>query len=57
MLEWYEGHEAQMKKLLTENERLRGALRQFVSACDTASPVSLMTEIGMACEAAREALK
>jgi hypothetical protein len=39
-----------------ENVRLRAALTQFVAACDTAPPTSLMVEIGMACNAARAAL-
>jgi hypothetical protein len=36
--------------------RLRAALVQFVAACDTAPPTSLMIEIGMACDVARAAL-
>jgi hypothetical protein len=42
--------------LMAENARLRSALAQFVCACDTAPPTSLMIEIGMACEAARSVL-
>jgi len=44
------------KEAQDEARRLREALIQFVAACDTAPPTSLMTEIGMACEAAKAAL-
>ena len=57
---YLDNHGEAVKTILTQHEeieRLRAALRQFVAACDTAPPVSLITEIGMACEAAREALK
>jgi imidazolonepropionase-like amidohydrolase len=39
-----------------EIERLRSALVQFVAACDTAPPTSMMIEIGMACTVARRVL-
>lgn len=39
-----------------EIARLRAALVQFVAACETAPPTSLMTEIGMACKVAKTAL-
>ena len=39
-----------------ENARLRSALTQFVAACETAPPTSLMIEIGMACKVAKAAL-
>lgn len=39
-----------------ENKRLRAAIVQFVAACDTAPPISLITELGRACDAARLAL-
>jgi hypothetical protein len=42
--------------LQNENKRLRAALVQFVAACDTAPPTSLMSEIGMACAVARATL-
>lgn len=45
-----------MDKLEAENARLRSALTQFVAACDTAPPTSLIVEIGMACSVARAAL-
>jgi len=45
------------ENLRAENERLRAALRQFVACCETAPPVSLMAELGMACKAAKEALE
>jgi hypothetical protein len=45
-----------MESAADEIERLRGALTQFVAACDTAPPTSLMIEIGMACNVARAAL-
>jgi hypothetical protein len=40
----------------TRIEQLEAALRQFVAVCDTAPPTSLITEIGIACAAARAAL-
>ena len=45
-----------MESAAEEIERLRSAITQFVAACDTAPPTSLMIEIGMACKAARAAL-
>jgi hypothetical protein len=42
--------------LMAENARLRSALTQFLAACDTAIPTSLMLEIGIAAKAARAAL-
>ena len=42
--------------LRAENYRLRSALKQFVAACNTARPISLMTEIAMAHEVAVRAL-
>lgn len=42
--------------LRAENARLRAALTQFVAACETAPPTSLMLELGMACKVAKEAL-
>jgi hypothetical protein len=48
--------EGEIEALQAENARLRAALTQFVAACDTAPPVSLMTEIAMARKAAGEAL-
>ena len=44
-------------EMLDEIVRLRAALTQFVAACDTAPPTSLMVEIGMACNVARAALQ
>jgi len=44
------------KKLYSEAHDLRAALTQFVAACETAPPTSLMTEIGMACKVAKKAL-
>jgi hypothetical protein len=35
---------------------LRAVLVQFVAACDTAPPTSLMAELGIACTAAKAAL-
>ncbi len=52
--EYYHGLIAELK---SERDRLRSALTQFVAACDTAPPTSLMTEIGMACDVARAALQ
>jgi hypothetical protein len=43
-------------KLAAQVNTLRAALSQFVAVCDTAPPTSLMTEIGIACAAARSAL-
>jgi hypothetical protein len=45
-----------MDKLEADNARLRSALTQFVAACDTAPPTSLMVEIGIARNAAVAAL-
>ena len=45
-----------MEFVRRETEQLRSALTQFVAACDTAPPTSLMIEIGMACQAAKGAL-
>jgi hypothetical protein len=49
-----------MAGIVTEKDaeiaRLRAALTQFVAACETAPPTSLMIEIGMACKVARAAL-
>ena len=39
-----------------EIKRLRASLTQFVAACETAPPTSLMIEIGMACKVAKRAL-
>lgn len=44
------------RNMALEAARLRSALTQFVAACDTAPPTSLMIEIGMACDVARRAL-
>jgi hypothetical protein len=49
--------DSQIAELKAENARLRSALTQFVAACETAPPTSLMIEIGMACKAARDALQ
>jgi hypothetical protein len=46
-----------MKFVLAEVQPFRSALNQFVATCDTAMPTSLMTELGMACQVAREALQ
>jgi hypothetical protein len=43
-------------KAVNSHDALRAALAQFVAACDTASPTSMMTEIGRACAVARAAL-
>lgn len=54
----YEGcEECAVAELRAENDRLRAALLQFVAVCDTAPPTSLIIEIGMACEAAKAALR
>jgi hypothetical protein len=45
-----------MKFVMKETQVLRSALNQFVAACDTAPPTSLMLEIGMARKAAGDAL-
>jgi hypothetical protein len=45
-----------VNRLRAENANLRAALTQFVAACETAPPTSLMTEIGMACKVAKAAL-
>jgi hypothetical protein len=45
-----------MKFVMAETQTLRSALNQFVAACETAPPTSLMLEIGMACNAAKAAL-
>ena len=46
----------EIERLTAENERLRAALTQFVAACDTAPPISIMQEIAMARKVAGEAL-
>jgi hypothetical protein len=43
-------------RLRSEVNQLRAALTQFVAACDTAPPTSVMVEIGMARNAAVAAL-
>jgi hypothetical protein len=45
-----------LKFVMVETQTLRSALNQFVAACETAPPTSLMIEIGMACKAAKDAL-
>lgn len=50
-----EAHERD--RLRSEVKQLRAVLTQFVACCDTAPPTSLMIEIGMACDAARAALR
>lgn len=45
-----------MEFVLRETQQLRAALNQFVAACETAPPTSLMLEIGMACNAAKAAI-
>ena len=45
-----------IRLMLGEIERLRAALTQFVSACETAPPTSLMIELGAACKTAKAAL-
>jgi len=41
---------------MAEAYQLRSALTQFIAACDTAQPTSLMAELSMACTVARRAL-
>lgn len=43
-------------RIADDLEQLRAALTQFVAACETAPPTSLMIEIGMACTVAKRAL-
>jgi hypothetical protein len=45
-----------LKFVMAETQTFRSALNQFVAACETAPPTSLMIEIGMACKAAKDAL-
>jgi hypothetical protein len=45
-----------MEFVMRETQPMRAALTQFVAACETAPPTSLMIEIGMACKVARSAL-
>jgi len=45
-----------LKFVMAETQALRSALNQFVAACETAPPTSLMLEIGMAYKAAKDAL-
>ena len=45
-----------LREAADEIESMRAALTQFVAACETAPPTSLMIEIGMACKVAKRAL-
>jgi hypothetical protein len=45
-----------MPHLMAENERLRSALVQFVAVCDTAPPIGLIRELGLARKTAGAAL-
>lgn len=43
-------------RIIKERDMLHAALTQFVAACETAPPTSLMSELGAACKAAKRAL-
>lgn len=50
------GSAKEVTEAIDEIKRLRAALVQFVAVCDTAPPLSLMKEIGMALAVACAAL-
>ncbi len=53
---WADEETALVTHLRSEITRLRAALSQFAAVCDTVPPVSLMTELRYAYEAATAAL-